>query len=61
MQFVTEQQKAVLYAIKEDEPVKAITSGMFTKKHRLKSPSVTQSAVKALLRSDIVTRKRWII
>ena len=57
MQFVTEQQKAVLYAIKEDEPVKAITSGMFTKKHRLKSPSATQSAVKALLRSDIVTRK----
>jgi len=57
MQFITEQQKAVLYAIKEDEPVRAITSGMFTKKHRLKSPSATQSAVKALLRSDIVTRK----
>lgn len=57
MQFVTEQQKAVLYAIKEDEPVKAITSGSFTKKHRLKSPSATQSAVKALLRSDMITRK----
>lgn len=57
MQYVTEQQKAVLYAILEDEPVKAITSGSFTKKHRLKSPSATQSAVKALLKSDMITRR----
>lgn len=57
MQYVTEQQKAVLYAILEDEPVKAITSGAFTKKHRLKSPSATQSAVKALLKSDMITRR----
>ncbi len=57
LQFVTEQQKGVLYAILADEPVKAITSAAFTKKHHLKSPSATQSAVKALLRTDIITRK----
>lgn len=57
LQFVTEQQKGVLYAILADEPVKSITSAAFTKKHHLKSPSATQSAVKALLKSDIITRK----
>lgn len=57
LQFVTEQQKAVLYAILADEPVKSITSSSFTKRHRLKSPSATQSAMKTLLRSDLVTRR----
>ena len=57
LQFVTEQQKAVLFAILADEPVKSITSSAFTKRHRLKSPSATQSAMKALLRSDLVTRR----
>ena len=56
LQFVSEQQKAVLYAIHADAPVKSITSGAFTKKHRLKSPSATQSAMKSLLRADLVTR-----
>ncbi|MDO5446298.1 MAG: ATP-binding protein [Prevotellaceae bacterium] len=57
LQFVPEQQKAVLYAIAQDEPVKAVTSGMFVKRHRLKSPSAVQAAIKALMRSDIITRK----
>lgn len=57
LQFVTDQQKAVLYAILTDEPVKSITSGVFTQKHKLKSPSATQSAVKTLLKLDLVTRK----
>ena len=57
LQFVTEQQKAVLYAILDDEPVKAVTSGAFTHKHRLKSPSATQSAIKALMKSDLVTKR----
>ena len=57
LHFVTEQQKAVLYAILADEPVKSVTSAAFTHKHRLKSPSATQSAIKALLRSDLITRK----
>lgn len=56
LQFVTDQQKAVLYAIAQDEPIKSITSGNFTKKHHLKSPSATQNAVKALLKSDLITR-----
>ena len=57
LQFVTEQQKAVLFAILAEEPVKSITSGAFTKRHRLKSPSATQSAMKMLLKSDLVTRR----
>lgn len=57
LQFVSEQQKAVLYAIAKDGPVKAITSGAFTARHKLKSPSATQSATKALLRADLITRK----
>lgn len=56
LQFVSDNQKAVLYAICEDEPIKAITSGAFTKKHHLKSASSTQNAVKALLRADLITR-----
>lgn len=57
LQFVTDQQKAVLYAIAEDEPVKGITSGNFTRSHHLKSPSATQNAVKVLLRADLITRR----
>lgn len=57
LHFISEQQKAVLYAIAQDEPVKAVTSGTFVKKHRLKSPSAVQSAIKALMKSDIITRK----
>lgn len=60
LQFVTDQQKAVLYAIAEDEPVKAITSGAFTRKHHLKSPSATQNVVKALLKADLVTRSNGV-
>lgn len=56
MQYVTEQQKQVLYAILEDEPASGITSSAFTKKHRLKSPSATQSAVRALLKNDMITK-----
>lgn len=57
LQFVTEQQKSVLYAIADEGTVKAVTSAEFTKRHRLKSPSSTQSALKSLLRNDLVTRK----
>lgn len=55
LQFLTEPQKAVLYAVMEEEPVKAITSGAFTNKHRLTSPSSTQAAMKRLLELDFVT------
>lgn len=56
LQFLTEMQKAVLYAILEEEPVKSVTSASFTKKHRLKSPSSTQAAMKRLLELDIITK-----
>lgn len=56
LQFLSEMQKAILYAIFEDEPVKSVTSAAFTKKHRLKSPSSTQAAVKRLLELDLITK-----
>lgn len=60
LQFLTEMQKAVLYAIFEEEPVKSVTSAAFTKKHRLKSPSSTQAAVKRLLELDIITKSEGL-
>lgn len=57
LQFVGEMQKAVLFAIFEEQPVKSISSAAFTKKHRLKSPSSTQAAVKKLLELDFITRE----
>lgn len=56
LQFLSEMQKSILYAIFEDEPVKSLTSAAFTKKHRLKSPSSTQAAVKRLLELDLITK-----
>lgn len=56
LQFLSEMQKAILYAIFEDEPVKGVTSAAFTKKHRLKSPSSTQAALKRLLELDLITK-----
>lgn len=56
--FVTETQKELLYAIhEENDPVKAITSAKFIKKHRLKSSSSVQSAAKKLLEYDLLTQK----
>lgn len=60
LRFVTDKQKAVLYAIAQDELVKAITSGAFTKRHHLKSPSSTQNVVKALLKAGLVTRSNGV-
>ncbi len=57
LQFISEMQKAVLFAIFEDQPVKSISSAAFTRKHRLKSPSSTQAAVKKLLDLDFITRR----
>lgn len=58
--FVTDNQKEVLYAIASEGEVSGITSSAFTKKHRLKSPSSTQSALKSLLKSDLITRKNGL-
>ena len=58
--YISEPQKEVLYAIHEEGQVKSIVSAAFTKKHRLKSPSATQSAAQKLLEDDVLTRKEKI-
>ena len=58
--FITESQKELLYAIHEEKQVQSITSSAFNKKHRLRSPSSTQSAAIKLLEYDLITRKEKI-
>lgn len=58
--YITESQKELLYAIYEERQVSSITSAAFTKKHRLKSPSATQSAALRLLEDDLITRKEKV-
>lgn len=55
--FITEVQKELLYAIHKEGQVTSITSTAFNKKHRLRSPSSTQSAALKLLEYDLITRK----
>ena len=56
MSNVSEQQKEVLYAIVEEKEATSITSSAFIKRHRLKSASSIQSAMKYLLSEDLVTK-----
>lgn len=58
--YISEPQKEVLYAIHEERQVKSIVSAAFTKRHRLKSPSATQSAAQKLLEDDILTRNEKV-
>lgn len=58
--YITEAQKELLYAIHEEKQVQGITSIAFNKKHRLRSPSSTQSAALKLLEYDLITRKEKI-
>lgn len=57
LSFITEAQKELLYAIHAEGQVQSITSAAFNKKHRLRSPSSTQSAALKLLEYDLITRK----
>ena len=57
LSFITEAQKELLYAIHAEGEVQSITSSAFNKKHRLRSPSSTQSAALKLLEYDLITRK----
>lgn len=50
------KQKAILQAIAREGKVSSITSGAFVKKYNLQSTSSVQSAVKALLEKDIISR-----
>ena len=56
MSNVSEQQKEVLYAIVEEKEASSITSAAFIKRHRLKSASSVQSAMKSLVAEDFVTK-----
>ena len=60
LSFVTEAQKELLYAIHTEGQVQSITSSAFNRKHRLRSPSSTQSAALKLLEYDLITRKEKI-
>lgn len=57
LSFISEVQKELLYAIHEEGQVTSITSSAFNKKHKLRSPSSTQSAALKLLEYDLITRK----
>lgn len=60
LSFITEAQKELLYAVHAERQVQSITSSAFNKKHRLRSPSSTQSAALKLLEYDLITRKEKI-
>lgn len=61
LSFVSETQKALLYAIHEEaNKASGITSAKFIKKHRLTSSSAVQSAAKKLLEYDFITRNEGI-
>ena len=60
LSFITEAQKELLYAIHAEGQVQSITSSAFNRKHRLRSPSSTQSAALKLLEYDLITRKEKI-
>ena len=60
LSFITEAQKELLYAIHAEGQVQSITSSAFNKKHRLRSPSSTQSAALKLLEYDLITRKEKV-
>lgn len=60
LSFITEAQKELLYAIHEEKQARSITSSAFNKKHRLRSPSSTQSAALKLLEYDLITQKEKV-
>ena len=60
LSFITEAQKELLYAIHAEGHVQSITSSAFNKKHRLRSPSSTQTAALKLLEHDLITRQEKV-
>lgn len=60
LSYITEAQKELLYAIHAEGQVQSITSSAFNRKHRLRSPSSTQSAALKLLEYDLITRREKI-
>lgn len=60
MYQLPEKQSLVLKAICEEGKVNQITSGKFSKKHGLVSPSAVKSAVNALLDKDLITQEKGV-
>ena len=60
LSYITEPQKELLYAIHEEKQVQNITSSAFNKKHKLRSPSSTQTAALKLLDYDLITRREKV-
>lgn len=60
MYQLPEKQSLVLRAICEDGKVSQITSGKFSKRHALVSPSAVKSAVNALLDKDLITQEKGV-
>ena len=56
LSHLTEVQKQVLYAVHKEQLAKNIASAAFNRKHSLRSPSSTQTAVAKLLEYDFITR-----
>lgn len=56
LSHLTEVQKQVLYAVHKEHLAKNIASAAFNRKHSLRSPSSTQTAVAKLLEYDFITR-----
>jgi AAA+ ATPase superfamily predicted ATPase len=52
---VPEQQKALLYAIAKEGEARQLLSADFIKRHRLKSASAVQAALRKLLEMDLIT------
>lgn len=52
------KQKLVLQAIAKEGEVRGITSSAFIKKYNLSSASSVQSAIKSLLKNDLVTQEQ---
>lgn len=53
-------QRGVLYAIANEGEAKHISSSEFTLKHKLKSTSSTQSAIKKLIKQEIISKENAI-
>ena len=56
LSHLTEVQKQVLYAVHKEQLAKNIASAAFNRKHSLRSPSSTQTAVAKLLEYGFITR-----
>lgn len=57
---IPEKQKELIIALAKEGKARAVTSGEFVRKYRLKSTSSVQAALKGLLEKDFVTHEQGI-